>query len=207
MFEEIIIYLGILLPAIILHECAHAWSAYILGDPTAKQMGRLTLNPFKHIDPVGSLILPGFLLLIRAMGHGVFLFGWAKPVPVNFLRLNNPKRDMMWVGMAGPAINVILAIFFSLLLRLSLPFVWVDILKAAVFFNLLLAIFNMVPIPPLDGSRLVMGLLPKNLLIPYSKLERFGILIVFALIPLGLFDRIVLPLIIASGKLLGVTLW
>jgi len=211
MINEILAIVIILFFSIILHEYAHGWVAYKFGDSTAKQAGRLTLNPLKHIDPVGTVLLPGILITLRAMGINTFLFGWAKPVPVNFYKLRNPKRDMMWVGLAGPAVNIILAILCSqsLLWRFA-PISLREYLLVAIFINLLLAIFNMIPIPPLDGSRLVMGLLPKQLAIPYARLEHFGIpLLIFFLIVLrdkfALFDRVLLPIIEYLGNLLGVS--
>ena len=194
----------ILFSAIILHEFAHGWTAYQLGDPTAKQAGRLTLNPLKHIDPVGTVLLPAILLTLRFMGHDVFVFGWAKPVPVNFTRLRNPKKDMMWVGAAGPVTNVSLAILFSFLAKSYSSSAYAEFLAFAVFINLLLAVFNMIPIPPLDGSRVVMGLLPDRYLRPYSQLEPYGILIVIVLLYFGLFDRVIAPVMIFCGQLLGV---
>ena len=201
---EILQIIIIILSAIILHEYAHGWAAYRLGDPTAKEAGRLTLNPLKHIDPLGTIILPGVLLFLRSMGHSLPVFGWAKPVPVNFLRLGNPKRDMMWVGLAGPAVNIVLAIIFSELLK-SKTFVFDrEILQFAVFFNLLLATFNMIPIPPLDGSRLVMSLLPNRYVLQYARFEGYGILVVIVLLNFGLFDHIILPVVVWLGNLLGV---
>ena len=179
---EIFFIIVILFFAIILHECAHGWAALRLGDPTAKLAGRLTLNPLKHVDPFGSVALPAILLTLRALGYDVFVFGWAKPVPVNFMRLRNPKRDMMWVGAAGPATNVVLAVLFSIVYRISPSPAMMDVMKFAIFINLLLAFFNLIPIPPLDGSRIVMGLLPRRLMILYGQLERYGILIVIVLL-------------------------
>jgi len=188
----------------VIHEYAHAWMANRLGDPTAKLAGRMTLNPLKHIDPFGTVALPIILGILRAFGSPFFPVALAKPVPVNFFQLHNPKRDMMWVGMAGPAVNIILAIAISFILKLPLAELVVQVLAMAVFLNLLLAIFNMVPIPPLDGSRLVMGLLPRSLGVYYGRLERYGILIVFALLPLGLFYKVVLPITIQCLIWLGV---
>ncbi|VAX37808.1 FIG004556: membrane metalloprotease [hydrothermal vent metagenome] len=206
MVLDIITTACILFSSVVLHEYAHGWVAYRLGDSTAKDAGRLTLNPLKHIDPVGTLFLPGILLAMRAMGIGTVLFGWAKPVPVNFNRLRNPKRSMIWVGLAGPAINIIVAFICAKLLISDFVSLHVaELLLVAVFINLLLAIFNMVPIPPLDGSRLVMGLLPQKYLIPYARLERYGILIVVLLISAtNFFENIILPIIEFSGNLLGV---
>ncbi|MBN1869876.1 MAG: site-2 protease family protein [Candidatus Omnitrophica bacterium] len=204
MIIDIAAIIVVLFFAIILHECAHGWIAYQLGDPTAKQAGRLTLNPFKHVDPFGTLLLPGILLTLRFLGLNTFVFGWAKPVPVSFSRLRNPKRDMIWVGLAGPAMNIGLAVIFSLLLRLNTERSLTEILEFAVFINLLLAVFNLIPIPPLDGSRLVMGLLPNRYFLSYSRLERYGLLIVILLLYVGLFEHILFPIISFLGQLLGV---
>lgn len=201
---SVIIGLFILLPAVILHEYAHGWVAYRCGDMTAKLAGRLTFNPLKHIDPVGTVILPGILLIMRSLGYPVFIFGWAKPVPVNFMALNNPRRDMMLVGLAGPAMNILIALCFSLLLRLDLA----DEIKAlfllAVFINLLLASFNLLPIPPLDGSRFVMGFLHGTWLRLYRSLEPYGMLIVVLLLYVGVLDEVVYPMIGLFGRLMGV---
>jgi len=203
-FEHIFKILLILFSAIVLHEYAHGWMAYKLGDPTAKMQGRLSLNPLRHIDPIGTVLLPGILIAMRMMGYNTFVFGWAKPVPVNFTRLRNPKRDMIWVGLAGPAINVALALAFSLLVNPKLSFENLDLVHLAIFINLLLATFNMIPIPPLDGSRLVMGLLPNRLAASYARLERYGILIVIILLYFGIFESVVLPIVDHFGKMLGV---
>ncbi len=203
---DILAIILILFFSIVLHEYAHGWTAYQLGDPTAKRAGRLTLNPFKHIDPIGTVLLPAVLLFLRSRGYPVFVFGWAKPVPVNFMRLRNPKKDMMWVGAAGPITNISLAILFSLLIKAYPSSEYIELLELAVFINLLLAMFNMIPIPPLDGSRVVMGLLPDRYLRLYIRLERYGILIVFALLYFGLFERVILPAIVFCGQLLGVQL-
>ena len=201
-----IFVLIILFAAVVLHEYAHGWMAYKLGDPTAKLAGRLTLNPIKHIDPVGTIILPGILMALRFMGFHTFIFGWAKPVPVNFLQLKNPRRDMMLVAAAGPAINLIIAFVLSRFVSSQLTLAQSDILAAGIFVNLLLAVFNLIPIPPLDGSRILTGILPRDLAMQYVKLERYGILIVVALLYFGLFEKAVLPVVQHLGRILGVNL-
>lgn len=177
--------------SIVIHEYSHGLIAYKLGDPTAKISGRLTFNPLAHIDLFGTIILP---LSLFILGSRV-IFGWAKPVPVNFFNLRNPKRDIVFVGIAGPLANICLAIFLSLILRINLPLRICEFLKLAILINLVLAIFNLIPVPPLDGSRILMGLLPSNLAYRFSLVEPFGILIIFFLLMLGLFNRIILPFV------------
>lgn len=197
--------LPIFFMAVVIHEYSHGWVAYKLGDPTAKLAGRLTLNPLVHIDAVGTLFLPIFLSII----HSPIIFGWAKPVPVNFFNLHNPKRDMIWVGLAGPFSNLIFAIILSMFLKLNIlaghPLILL-LLGMGVLINLILAIFNMIPIPPLDGSRLVMGVLPRKYAAYYSYLEPFGIIILVALLYLGIVGRVIWPLVIYLSGLLGVAL-
>lgn len=170
--------------AITFHEAAHGWAAWKLGDPTAKMLGRVTFNPIKHIDPMGTLIIPGMLLIMGAP----FLFGYAKPVPVNFRRLSNPRRDMVLVAAAGPGINILLACASALLLNI-LPMIpgdaqiWLaSVLEKSLLINLVLATFNMIPIPPLDGGRIAVGLLPESLGRPLAQMERYGFFIVIGLI-------------------------
>ncbi len=194
-----IIQIIIFFSAIIIHEYSHGWVAYKLGDPTAKYAGRLTLNPLAHIDPIGTLILP---ITLRLMGSPI-VFGWAKPVPVNFRNLKNPKRDMIWVGLAGPAANFIFAIILSLVLKIKVHFLIYQILELGILINLVLAIFNLIPIPPLDGSRILIGLLPHEYALRYSKIEPYGFLIVIFLLSTGLFNKLILPILIILANFLG----
>jgi Zn-dependent protease len=161
------------------------------GDPTARDAGRLTLNPLPHIDIFGTIILP-LILLLTTRGHMVL--GWAKPVPINPYYFRDPKRDTMLVGAAGPAANIGLAIFFSIILRIFPVGFLTQVLSFAVFINLLLAIFNLVPVPPLDGSRILQGFLSPYAREKYMRIEPFGFLIIFFLLFIGLFNRILIPL-------------
>jgi len=202
----IICFVLVLFFSIVLHEYAHGWTANKLGDPTAKEAGRLTLNPLKHIDPIGTLLLPGILVAMKMMGYPSVIFGWAKPVPVNFVRLRHPKTDMIWVGLAGPAVNLIIAAVASRFISVDASTKIFDLLYDTVYVNLSLAVFNMIPVPPLDGSRLVAGILPNRLAIPYMRLESYGLLIVFALLYLGVFGKFILPVVDQLCNWLGVNI-
>lgn len=184
--------------AVVIHEFSHGWVAYKLGDPTAKYSGRLTLNPLAHIDPVGTIILPILLII----SNSPVLFGWAKPVPVNFFGLRNPKKDMIWVGLAGPVANILLAIIISLIIKIRFLPLPLEILQQFMILNLVLATFNLIPIPPLDGSRVAMGLLPSRLAYQYIKLEPFGFIIIIMLLYLGLFNLIIWPIVLTILKFL-----
>ena len=170
--------------AITFHEAAHGFVALLCGDQTAWRLGRVSFNPLKHIDPFGTLLLPGLLLLLRSP----FLFGYAKPVPVNFRALRHPRRDMILVAAAGPGMNLALAMLAALALHMIVDLPdpsrqWAQLsLRNAIIINVLLAVFNMLPIPPLDGGRVAVGLLPKFLGLPLAALEPFGLLILIVLL-------------------------
>jgi Zn-dependent protease len=202
---ELIILAPPLLFALTFHEFAHGFAAYRLGDPTAKDAGRLTLNPLKHLDPLGTIAF----FFIK--------FGWAKPVPVNPSYFQNPKKDMLWVALAGPVTNLALAVISAMLTRglwmlaTALPYSAAaeailvplnSMLIASVWINLVLCIFNFLPIPPLDGSRILMGLLPNNLALSYMRIERFGFIIILVLAFSGLLSKAIVPIISFANSLL-----
>lgn len=220
-FEPIslLIYGLPLLLAIPLHEAAHGWAAWKLGDPTAKYLGRVTFNPIKHIDPVGTIALPVLLIL-----SGIpFVFGWAKPVPVNFSMLRKPRRDSALVAAAGPAVNILLAIFSAIALRLlfddaafmreDAPW-WGQMLVFSLLLNLALAIFNLMPVLPMDGGRILASLLPQKIAIWYSKSERYGMMLPLAIFVIptvvgiflgynwSIFSHYLAPLILDMAKFL-----
>ena len=188
--------LGFLIISMGIHEAAHAWMAWRCGDSTAKDMGRMTLDPVKHIDPFMSILLPAILFLSKGM-----MFGGAKPVPVAYHRLRNPARDMMLVALAGPISNFLLAIVFTVIWKVLTYVVGMDaetvairVMDASVKWNLLLAAFNMLPIPPLDGSRVINYLLPESMRDGFAVLERFGLILVFVIIFFtGVYGAIIRP--------------
>ena len=209
--RQIVLIAMPLLVAVIFHEVAHGWVADRLGDPTARRAGRLTLNPLAHIDPIGTVLMPIVLMLSTG-----FFFGYAKPVPVNFWNLRNPKRDMVWVAAAGPATNIALAIVSGLLYRVvvggqaqffSGPSPLAAMLVASVQLNVLLAGFNLMPIPPLDGGRILVGLLPDAQSDMVSRIEPYGMFILMFIIffdPLGIFSGLLWPLVrVFSSLALG----
>jgi len=196
--------------AITLHEAAHGFVARMFGDQTAWMLGRVTLNPLKHIDPVGTLLVPGMLLLAaKFMGGSPFLFGWAKPVPVNFANLRHPKRDMLWVAAAGPAMNFVMALGWALLLVASMPGgAWAsdglhEMSRIGVSINLVLMALNLLPIPPLDGGRIAVSLLPMKAANALSRVEPYGLFVILALVAIpGALGTVLGPLIRAGEFLI-----
>ena len=198
-FADIFISFIVLLFSLTIHEMAHAWTADRLGDPTARLLGRISLNPIVHADPLGTIVLP----LVSLFTHAP-LIGWAKPVPVTLRYLRHPRRDYILVAAAGPASNLVLALFAAILLSIlpisphtlgesnvSVPIA--AILSRLMALNVLLAVFNMIPIPPLDGGNVLGGLLPANLAVVFNKVRPYGFLLLYALVLSGGFEMIVLP--------------
>ncbi len=200
--QKIVVYAPSFLLALILHEFAHAWVADKLGDPTPRFMGRLTLNPLKHLDPIGTVAIV------------LFMVGWAKPVPVNPRNFKDPHRDMMWVALAGPLTNLFLAAISAVLLKMllfvslyslfsnSIIIPLFRMLEVSVLINITLAIFNLIPIPPLDGGRILSGLLPANIALLLSRVEPYGMMILIFLIFSNILNYTLFPIIFATTRLL-----
>ena len=191
-FQTLLIYIIPLLFAITLHEAAHGWIASKLGDHTARMMGRVTLDPTKHIDPIGTIAIP-LVLLLSSSG---FIFGWAKPVPINFNALRNGKNGMIWVALAGPGANIFMAIcwLFVMIIAINMNIaLLIEMGRIGILVNCVLAVFNLLPIPPLDGSRVISALLPNRLAYQYNQLEQYGLYILLGLMFLGGFNYLVRP--------------
>ena len=191
--------------AITLHEAAHGFVARQFGDQTAYMLGRVTLNPLKHIDPIGTIAVPGFLIALSVLTRApLFIFGWAKPVPVNFGNLHHPKRDMFWVAGAGPFANFLMAVGWAILLKSAVPGGLIDsdglfeMAKAGIDVNLVLMALNLLPIPPLDGGRIALSLLPGPLAYRYSRLEPYGFMVVILLLVTGVLNYLMLPIMRAG---------
>ena len=206
--QTLAVYALPVLFAITLHEAAHAYAAKYFGDSTAYLLGRMTLNPIKHVDPIGTLLLPIGLYLVGSP----FLFGYAKPVPVEFGRLRNPKKQMVFVALAGPAANLVMAFGWMILIvllsaaHLSQGF-FMQMAQAGVLINLVLLAFNLFPVLPLDGGRILTGLLPMRYAVPFSKLERYGFFIILALLFLKLLQYWMVPIMGLANGLLQVLVY
>jgi Zn-dependent protease len=209
LIQTVLIYALPVIFAITLHEAAHGYAAQRLGDPTAAMMGRVTLNPFVHIDPIGTILMP---LLLYFSTSGAFLFGYAKPVPVRFDRLRHPKRDMVWVALAGPGANALQALLWGALLYvlagagLSERF-FLEMCKAGMLTNVVMFVFNLFPLPPLDGGRILVGLLPWRQAVMVSRIEPWGFFIVMGLVITGVISSVWMrPLMNLSFELLRLAL-
>lgn len=208
--QTIAVYAIPVLLAITLHEAAHAYVAKYFGDTTAYMMGRMTLNPFKHIDPLGTIVIP---IVMYVATHGSFLFGYAKPVPINFGKLKNPKRDMAWVALAGPASNFIMAFLWTLV-SIGLVVANIDeqffsqMARAGVLSNLVMFAFNLFPIPPLDGGRIAISVLPNRYAYYLARVEPYGFFIVMALVLLNVvYSWWMMPLMVGAQQMIKWLLW
>lgn len=204
LIQKIAIYALPVIFAITVHEAAHGYIARYFGDTTAESLGRITLNPIKHIDPIGTILVPALLVL---SGTG-FLFGWAKPVPVDFSRLRNPKRDMRWVAAAGPASNFLMAIFWAVVYKFSamagdfaVPLALMG--QAGILVNVVLMVLNLLPLPPLDGGRIAVSLMPNQMAYKFAQLERYGFIILLVLMFTGILSKIMMPFILVLLTMFG----
>jgi Zn-dependent protease len=203
LIQKIVIYAPPIIFAITVHEAAHGYAARHFGDMTAYNAGRITLNPLKHIDLFGTILLPLMTILL-----GGILFGWAKPVPVDFSRLRHPKKDMLWVAAAGPASNFLMAIFWVFVIKLtmgapeSISFPLAEMGKAGIGINIVLMVLNLLPLPPLDGGRIAVSLLPMHYALKFAQIERYGFVILIALMFSGVLNKILDPFINAVYALI-----
>lgn len=195
--------------AITLHEAAHGYVARHFGDPTAYLAGRISLNPLRHIDPVGTVLVPLVVYFTTAMTGQGFLFGWAKPVPVDFGRLRHPKKDMLWVAAAGPAANLLMAILWVVVLKLAGPMVeegasgWFSAMaEKGILINVVLMVLNLFPLPPLDGGRIAVSLLPAHLAWRFARIEPYGMMILVLLLVSGILGAILWPFVVITTRLL-----
>jgi len=201
--QKVTVYALPIIFAITVHEAAHGYAAKHFGDLTAYNQNRISLNPLRHIDPIGTIVLPALTVLL-----GCILFGWAKPVPVNFMNLRHPKKDMLWVAAAGPFSNLIMAIFWTILFGRSAYFpesmsLFIQQMGVAgISINLSLMVLNLIPLPPLDGGRIAVSLLPNHLAHKYAQIERYGFLILIILLMTHILDLIIFPLIQISQSLI-----
>jgi Zn-dependent protease len=206
LIQTLTLYALPVLLAITLHEAAHGYVAKLFGDPTASLAGRVSLNPIRHIDPIGTIAVPVGILAMSSLFGGGFLFGWAKPVPVDFGRLRRPKQDMLWVALAGPAANLFMAILWAIGLRLLFDAgerngFWFEMTRVGIHINLVLMALNLLPILPLDGGRVLFSLLPNRLAWQYGRIEPYGMLIVIALLATNVLSTLLNPLVALGEQL------
>lgn len=208
--QVIAIYALPVIFAITLHEAAHAYAAKYFGDLTAYSQGRVSLNPIRHIDPIGTVAVPLVLLALSKLVGGGFIFGWAKPVPVNFANLRSPKRHMLWVAAAGPGANLAMALFWALMVKLSfteaagmfsMPLALMGV--AGIMVNAIFMVLNLLPIPPLDGGRIMVSLLPHRAAYQFSRIEPYGIFIILALLFTKVLDMVMWPLVALTIQLVA----
>lgn len=203
LIQKIIIWAIPVLFAITMHEVAHGWIARQLGDPTAQMLGRLSFNPIKHIDPIGTVLVPALMLLLP----GGFMFGWAKPVPITARNFKNPRRDMALVALAGPMSNLAMAIIWALIMRFSVAINsdWLSVPlflmgQAGILINVILLVVNLLPLPPLDGGRILTGVIPARMAATVDRVEPFGFIIVVALLITGILNVVVGPPVVAMSR-------